>query len=74
MDHPFHVHINPFQVISRNGTPEPYRAWKDVVLVRPGETVRIRTRFADFAGRTVYHCHIFDHEELGMMGNLQIDA
>ncbi|MGB5135732.1 MAG: multicopper oxidase family protein [Prochlorococcaceae cyanobacterium] len=74
MDHPFHVHINPFQVISRNGTPEPYRAWKDVVLVRPGETVRIRTRFADFPGRTVYHCHIFDHEELGMMGNLQIDA
>lgn len=74
MDHPFHVHINPFQVISRNGTPEPYRAWKDVVLVRPGETVRIRTRFADFAGRTVYHCHILDHEELGMMGNLQIDT
>jgi FtsP/CotA-like multicopper oxidase with cupredoxin domain len=74
MDHPFHVHINPFQVISRNGTPEPVRAWKDVVLVRPGETVRIRTRFADFPGRTVYHCHIFDHEELGMMGNLQIDA
>ncbi|MEX1324736.1 MAG: multicopper oxidase family protein [Synechococcaceae cyanobacterium] len=74
MDHPFHVHINPFQVISRDGRPEPYRAWKDVVLVRPGETVRIRTRFADFSGRTVYHCHIFDHEELGMMGNLQIDA
>jgi FtsP/CotA-like multicopper oxidase with cupredoxin domain len=74
MDHPFHVHINPFQVISRDGTPEPVRAWKDVVLVRPGETVRIRTRFADFPGRTVYHCHIFDHEELGMMGNLEIDA
>lgn len=74
MDHPFHVHINPFQVISRDGTPEPVRAWRDVVLVRPGETVRIRTRFADFPGRTVFHCHIFDHEELGMMGNLQIDA
>lgn len=74
MDHPFHVHINPFQVISRDGSAEPYRAWKDVVLVRPGETVRIRTRFADFAGRSVYHCHILDHEELGMMGNLQIDA
>jgi FtsP/CotA-like multicopper oxidase with cupredoxin domain len=72
MDHPFHVHINPFQVISRNGRPEPYRAWKDVVLVRAGESVRIRTRFADFPGRTVYHCHILDHEELGMMGNLEI--
>jgi FtsP/CotA-like multicopper oxidase with cupredoxin domain len=72
MDHPFHVHINPFQVISRDGRPEPFRAWKDVVLVRAGETVRIRTRFADFAGRTVYHCHILDHEERGMMGVLEI--
>ena len=34
MDHPFHVHVNPFQVISRNGRPEPFRAWRDVVLVR----------------------------------------
>ena len=74
MDHPFHVHINPFQVISRNGKPEPFRAWKDVVLLRPGETVRIRTRFDDFAGRSVYHCHILDHEELGMMGILEITA
>ncbi|QNI70911.1 multicopper oxidase family protein [Cyanobium sp. NS01] len=74
MDHPFHVHINPFQVISRNGTPEPWRAWRDVVLLRPGETVRVRTRFDDFAGRTVYHCHILDHEELGMMGTLEISA
>jgi FtsP/CotA-like multicopper oxidase with cupredoxin domain len=72
MDHPFHVHINPFQVVSRDGRPEPFRAWKDVVIVRAGETVRIRTRFADFAGRTVYHCHILDHEELGMMGVLEI--
>lgn len=74
MDHPFHVHVNPFQVISRNGRPEPFRAWKDVVLVSPGETVRIRTRFDDFAGRTVYHCHILDHEELGMMGTLEISS
>lgn len=74
MDHPFHVHINSFQVISRNGMPEPFRAWKDVVLVRPGETVRIRTRFDDFAGRSVYHCHILDHEELGMMGILEIST
>ena len=64
--------MNPFQVISRNGRPEGYRAWKDVVLVRAGETVRIRTRSADFAGRTVDHCHIFDHEERGMMGVLRI--
>ena len=74
MDHPFHVHINPFQVISRDGRPEPYRAWRDGVVVHPGETVRLRTRFRDFPGRTVYHCHILDHEELGMMGVLEIRA
>ncbi|MEB3343419.1 multicopper oxidase family protein [Okeania sp.] len=72
MDHPFHVHGNAFQVLSRNGKPETYRAWKDVVLVRAGETVLMRMPFRDFAGKTVYHCHILDHEDLGMMGNLEI--
>jgi FtsP/CotA-like multicopper oxidase with cupredoxin domain len=74
MDHPFHLHVNPFQVISRNGKPEPERAWKDTVLVRGGETVRIRVPFRDFLGKTVYHCHILDHEDLGMMGVLNIQA
>lgn len=74
MDHPFHLHVNPFQVISRNGQPEPYRAWKDTVLVKGGETVRIRIPFRTFAGKTVYHCHILDHEDLGMMGNIQLVA
>lgn len=74
MDHPFHLHINRFQVMSRNGQPEPYRAWKDTVLVRGGETVRIRIPFRDFAGKTVYHCHILDHEDLGMMGIVNIQA
>ncbi|MBW4622306.1 MAG: multicopper oxidase family protein [Cyanosarcina radialis HA8281-LM2] len=72
MDHPFHLHINPFQVISRNGQPEPYPAWKDTVLVKGGETVRIRVPFRDFTGKTVYHCHVLDHEDLGMMGTLEI--
>jgi FtsP/CotA-like multicopper oxidase with cupredoxin domain len=70
----FHLHTNPFQVISRNAQPEPFRAWKDTVLVRAGETVRFRVRFTDFPGKTVYHCHILDHEDLGMMGNLMINA
>jgi FtsP/CotA-like multicopper oxidase with cupredoxin domain len=72
MDHPFHLHINPFQVMSRNGQPEPYRAWKDTVVVKGGETVRIRIPFRDFVGKTVYHCHILDHEDLGMMGMMEI--
>lgn len=73
-DHPFHIHTNPFQVISRNGQSEGDRAWKDVVLVKAGETVRIRTRFQDFPGQTMYHCHILDHEDQGMMGVVDIQA
>jgi FtsP/CotA-like multicopper oxidase with cupredoxin domain len=72
MEHPFHLHINPFQIISRNGQPVPYLAWKDVALIGQGETVRLRIPFQDFTGKTVYHCHIFDHEDLGMMGTVRI--
>lgn len=74
MDHPFHLHVNPFQIMSRDGLPEPFRAWKDTVVVKGGETLRIRIPFRDFAGRTVYHCHILDHEDLGMMGILDIQV
>ncbi|MBF2088660.1 MAG: multicopper oxidase family protein [Synechococcales cyanobacterium K44_A2020_017] len=74
MDHPFHIHVNPFQVIERNGVAEPYRAWKDTVLVPRYERVRIRVPFDQFSGMTVYHCHILDHEDRGMMGILDIRA
>jgi FtsP/CotA-like multicopper oxidase with cupredoxin domain len=74
MDHPFHLHINAFQVISRDGQPVPLRAWKDVALVQAGEQLRLRLRFSDYPGRTVYHCHILDHEDHGMMGILEIQS
>jgi len=72
MDHPFHLHTYPFQVLSRGGAPEPFAAWKDVVNVRPRETVRIAVPLRDFTGRTVFHCHIVEHEDLGMMGVLGV--
>ena len=74
MDHPFHLHTNPFQVLSRNGVAMPYRAWKDTVLVPVGASVKLRVQFKDFPGKTVYHCHILDHEDLGMMGLLDIQV
>lgn len=74
MAHPFHIHVNKFQVISRNGQTEPYAAWKDVVSVNPGERVRIRMAFRDYTGKTVYHCHVLDHEDRGMMGILDIQS
>ncbi len=72
MDHPFHLHTYPFQVLARNGKPVPYRAWKDTINIRKGETVRIAVPLRDFGGRTVYHCHIVEHEDRGMMGILEV--
>lgn len=73
MDHPFHLHTNRFQVVSRNGKAVTQYTWKDTVLVPKGERIRIRIPFRDFEGKTVYHCHILDHEELGMMGVIAMD-
>lgn len=46
--------------------------WKDVVNVRAGETVQILVPFQDFPGKTVYHCHLLEHEERGMMGMTEV--
>jgi len=72
MDHPFHLHGFQFQVLDRNGVPEPFRAWKDTVNVRRHEIVRFIVRYDDFPGRWMFHCHILDHEDHGMMGVLEI--
>jgi FtsP/CotA-like multicopper oxidase with cupredoxin domain len=68
MDHPFHLHVWPMQVIDDNGTTPADPTWQDVVNVRAAGYVTVRVRFDDFTGRTVYHCHILDHEDSGMMG------
>lgn len=72
--HPFHIHGTQFQVLSRNGfePPENERGWKDTVFVRAGETVRIIVQFR-FKGVFMYHCHILEHEEAGMMGQLEVE-
>ncbi|NCC79300.1 MAG: copper oxidase [Clostridia bacterium] len=71
--HPFHIHGTQFQVLSRDGE-EPYlneKGWKDTIFVNSGETVRIIVRFR-FKGVFMYHCHILEHEEAGMMGQLEV--
>ena len=72
MDHPFHLHGFQFQLLSRNGVPEKDRRWKDVVLVPKHETARFVVRFDSFAGKWMFHCHILDHEDQGMMGVLEV--
>ncbi|MDQ6837967.1 MAG: multicopper oxidase domain-containing protein [Actinomycetota bacterium] len=73
-EHPFHIHINDFQVISVNGRPYDARSLQDTqVLPVHGEVV-IRQRFTGFTGTWVYHCHILAHEDAGMMGLIEVSA
>ncbi|MDX6230474.1 MAG: hypothetical protein QOI76_3864 [Frankiales bacterium] len=72
VEHPFHLHTWPFQVLRRGHVPEPFAAWRDVVVVQPGQTVRLAVPFTANKGRTVYHCHVAMHEDAGMMGIVQV--
>lgn len=73
MMHPFHIHNGQFQLLDRNGRPPPDNelGWKDTVRVSPGETLRLImqfSRYSDEANPYMYHCHILEHEDRGMMG------
>ncbi len=71
MDHPFHLHAWPFQV-SNDGSGKYLDGWHDTVNLPSGKTVKIRIPFVDVSGTTVYHCHILDHEDAGMMGIIKV--
>jgi FtsP/CotA-like multicopper oxidase with cupredoxin domain len=76
MAHPFHVHAIQWQVLNRNGVAAAGTdlGWKDTVLVQPGQTVNLIGRFdpAINTGDYMYHCHILEHEDAGMMGIFRI--
>lgn len=72
--HNFHAHGTHFLILERNGRP-PYdseRGWKDTVLVSNGEEVRVIARFL-YKGIFMYHCHILEHEDNGMMGQFKVE-
>ena len=72
MDHPFHLHVWPMQVVESDGEAVADPMWRDVVEVPAGGSRVVRIAFDDFAGRSVYHCHILDHEDAGMMGVVDV--
>ena len=72
MDHPFHLHVWPMQIIEQHGQGTNTAIWQDVVNVPANGRVKVRVAFKDFRGRSVYHCHILDHEDLGMMGAIEV--
>jgi FtsP/CotA-like multicopper oxidase with cupredoxin domain len=72
--HSFHIHDVQFQILERNGRPpDPGEAgWKDTIAVWPGTTVRVIAAFEDFTGVYMYHCHLLEHEDAGMMGQFEV--
>ncbi|MFA7746137.1 multicopper oxidase family protein [Salinicoccus roseus] len=74
MIHPFHIHGAQFKILSRNGEtpPENERGWKDSFSVVPNETVKIAIQFKN-KGIYMFHCHILEHEDNGMMGQVKVE-
>lgn len=72
--HPIHLHLVGFRVLSRSARPPlPHDAGlKDTISLRPGEAVEIITRFDGYRGRYLFHCHNAEHEDMGMMANLEV--
>lgn len=86
MAHSMHIHGVQFRVIERqmlDHFADAYRTvnaglvdggWKDTVLVMPGERVRLLVGFADYPGLFLYHCHMLEHEDSGLMRNYLVQA
>lgn len=71
--HPVHIHLSPFQVVSRNGgPPDPTdHGWKDTINLRPKQFTDVAIRFDDYAGRYLLHCHNLEHEDMAMMATFR---
>ena len=77
MAHPFHAHAIQYQVLDRDGVPASGSdlGWKDTFWIKPNETVRIIGKFESInKGDYMYHCHILEHEDAGMMGYFRVGA
>jgi len=79
MVHNFHIHATYFQIIERNGSASSVaaneRGYKDTVFVPAGESVKFIVRMTDYTDANnpyMYHCHILEHEDLGMMGQFTV--
>ena len=79
MAHPFHIHNTQFRILDRGGKPPQANelGLKDTVLINAGERVRVITQFehyADASSPYMFHCHILEHEDAGMMGQFVVVA
>ncbi|HJS54875.1 MAG TPA: multicopper oxidase family protein [Chitinophagaceae bacterium] len=72
MDHPFHLHGYFFQVLEENGKAPAYKAWKDTYNLKPKNKIKIAWIPDNRPGMWMYHCHILEHHEAGMMGHFEV--
>ena len=70
--HPFHLHVWPFTVVAASDGRPTTGVPQDVALVPAGGWVKMRIAFTTHTGRSVYHCHILDHEDAGMMATVVV--
>lgn len=75
VEHPFHIHLAPFQVVGRDGNDDPgefNQGWKDTVNLDNGGRVELLIRFDGYRGKYVFHCHNLEHEDMMMMANFDV--
>ncbi|HWQ37701.1 MAG TPA: multicopper oxidase family protein [Burkholderiales bacterium] len=72
MDHPFHLHTWHFDVLSVNGKAPPFAQHRDTIGLRPGDVARLGIHFDRYTGRTMFHCHIAEHADQGMMAVVEV--
>ena len=70
--HPFHIHVNDFEIVSVAGIEPAHRLIQDTIWVAQDTATVIRMRFKEWTGKSVFHCHILPHEDTGMMQNFLI--
>lgn len=71
-DHPFHLHGFFFVVLDEKGEPVRPLAWKDTVNIPMNETARFLVAFDERPGEWMFHCHVLDHADGGLMGTVQV--
>jgi FtsP/CotA-like multicopper oxidase with cupredoxin domain len=82
MAYSMHVHNLQFRVLERhNGSNSADvkhgyidQGWQDTVLVMPGDRIRLLMRFEDYSGLYLYHCHMLEHEDAGLMRNYRVET
>ena len=71
-DHVFHIHTNDMLLTKINGEALPEPVWLDTAIVPRNGSITFRSRFVDFTGIYMLHCHMMNHEELGMMQVVEV--